>query len=138
MSEAGEKKAPAVRRIFAPAVSEETARFWKAAEDGKLLYGWCLACSEPHYYPRSFCPFCFSERVEWREASGAAKVYSYSIMYRSPTGPYTIAYVELAEGPRVMTNLVDSAFDRIAIGAAVQLVWQPTDGGPPVPCFAMA
>ena len=59
MSEAGEKKAPAARKIFPPAVNEETAKFWKAAEAGKLLYGFCLACNEPHYFPRSFCPFCF-------------------------------------------------------------------------------
>jgi hypothetical protein len=138
MSEQGEKKAPAARRIFPPAVNEETEKFWKAAEAGKLLYGYCLACNEPHYFPRSFCPFCFSERVEWREASGAAKVYSYSIMYRSPSGPYTIAYVELAEGPRVLTNLVDCDFRKIAVDAPARLVWKPSEGGAPVPFFTLA
>ncbi len=132
------KPAPATRKIAAPAVNTETEKFWKAAEDGKLLYGWCLACSEAHYYPRSFCPFCFSDRVEWREASGAATVYSYSVMYRSPTGPYTIAFVELAEGPRILTNIVDCDFAKIAIDAAVRLVWKPSDGGAPVPFFTLA
>ena len=138
MSEQTEKKAPAARRIFAPAVNEETAKFWKAAEDGKLLYGYCLACNEPHYFPRSFCPFCFSQRVEWREASGNATVYSYSIMHRSPTGPYTIAWVTLAEGPSVLTNLVDCDFAKIAVAAAVKLVWKPSEGGAPVPFFTLA
>ena len=138
MSEQAAKEAPAARKIFPPAVNVETARFWKAAEAGKLLYGYCLACNEPHYYPRSLCPFCFSSRVEWREASGKATVYSYSIMHRSPTGPYTIAYVTLAEGPRIMTNLVDCDLNRIAIDAPATLVWKPSDGGAPVPFFTLS
>jgi uncharacterized protein len=138
MSEQGNKPASVARKIFTPAINVETERFWKAAEAGKLLYGYCLACKEPHYYPRSFCPFCFSESVEWREASGNATVYSYSIMYRSPTGPYTIAYVTLAEGPRIMTNLVDCDFKKIAIDAKAKLVWKPSEGGAPVPFFTLA
>lgn len=138
MTEQGTKPAPAVRRIFPPAINVETEKFWKAAEAGKLLYGYCLACMEPHYYPRSFCPFCFSEKVEWREASGKATVYSFSIMYRSPTGPYTIAYVTLAEGPRLLTNLVDCDFKKIAIDAPAKLVWKPSEGGAPVPFFTLA
>jgi len=138
MSEQGTRQAPAARRIFAPAVSVETEKFWKAAEAGKLLYAFCLDCNEPHYYPRNFCPFCFSEKVEWREASGNATVYSYSIMYRSPTGPYTIAFVTLAEGPRVLTNLVDCDFENIKIDAPAKLVWKPSEGGAPVPFFTLA
>jgi len=138
MSDKGTKPAPTARKIYPPAVNPETAKFWKAAEEGKLLYGYCLACNEPHYYPRSLCPFCFSNRVEWREASGNAKVYTYSIMYRSPTGPYTIAYVELAEGPRILTNLVDCDFKQIRIDAPAKLVWKPSEGGAPVPFFTLA
>ncbi|HEY1707732.1 MAG TPA: Zn-ribbon domain-containing OB-fold protein [Rhizomicrobium sp.] len=134
MSETGSK----ARRIFPPLVNEETQRFWDAAGEGKLLYGYCLACKEPHYYPRSFCPFCFSEKVEWREASGDATVYTFSVMHRSPTGPYTIAYVELAEGPRVLTNIVDCDFDTISIGVKAKLVWKPSEGGAPIPFFTLA
>ncbi len=129
---------PTARRIFPPAITPETQKFWDAAQNGKLLYGYCLACKEAHYYPRSFCPFCFSEQVEWREASGKATVYTYSIMRRSPTGPYAIAYVTLAEGPSLLTNIVDSAFEAIRIGAAAKLVWKPSEGGAPVPFFALA
>jgi uncharacterized OB-fold protein len=138
MSEAQDRKAPAVRKIFPPIVNEETAKFWEAAEEGRLLYGFCLACNEPHYFPRLFCPFCFSQRVEWREASGAAMVYTFSTMFRSPTGPYTIAYVELKEGPRVLTNIVDCDMKAIRIGAAARLVWKPSEGGAPVPFFTLA
>jgi hypothetical protein len=138
MSDKVSRHAGTPRKIYPPAVNVETERFWKAAESGKLLYGFCLACSEPHYYPRSFCPFCFSERVEWREASGNATVYSYSIMYRTPTDPYAIAYVTLAEGPRLLTNLVDCDLKKIAIDAPAKLVWKPSEGGAPVPFFTLA
>jgi hypothetical protein len=136
MPETGSK--PAARRIFPPLVNEETQRFWDAAANGKLLYGYCLACKEPHYFPRSFCPFCFSEKVEWREASGNATVYTFSVMHRSPTGPYAIAYVELAEGPRLLTNIVDCDFDTIKVGAKTKLVWKPSEGGAPIPFFTLA
>ena len=126
------------RRVPPPAVTPETARFWEAAAKGKLLYGFCDACKEPHYFPRSFCPFCFSDRVEWKEASGRAEIYSYSIMHRSPSGPYAIAYVTLVEGPRLLTNIVDCELAAIRIGAAVTLVFKPSDGGPPVPFFTLA
>jgi uncharacterized OB-fold protein len=127
------------RPLTAPRPNEETRRFWEAAKDHQLLYGHCSACNLPHYYPRSICPHCFSERTQWRPATGKGEVYSYSIMHRSAMGPYVIAYVTLAEGPRILTNLVDSEFDRITIGSPVQLVWKATegDGTPPLPFFTL-
>lgn len=126
------------RRILPPPVTPETQRFWDAAAKGKLLYGWCNACKEPHYYPRSLCPFCFSNKVEWKEASGEATIYTYSIMHRTPTDPYVIAYVTLKEGPTILTNIVDSKVDEIRIGAKTALVFKPSEGGPPVPFFKLA
>jgi uncharacterized protein len=122
------------RRITAPPVNLETQAFWDAATQGKLLYKKCAACGEPHFYPRNHCPFCFSDKVEWAEASGRGTIYTYSIMRRAPV-PYAIAYVELAEGPRIMTNIVDCDLDTITIGQAVRLVFKPSEGGPPVPMF---
>ena len=132
------KPASEQRKIFPPAVNVETERFWKAAEQGKLLFGVCLACSEPHYYPRNFCPFCFCDQVEWREASGKATVYSFSIMRHTPAGAYAIAYVTLAEGPCILTNLVDCDLEQIKIDASAKLVWKPSEGGAPVPFFTLA
>jgi uncharacterized protein len=127
------------RQFPAPRLNEETRRFWQAAQDHQLLYGQCNACNLSHYYPRSICPNCFSEQVQWKPATGNAKVYTYSTMHRSATGPYVIAYVELAEGPRILTNLVDCDFDRIRIGSPVQLVWKATEGNgtPPLPFFTL-
>jgi len=123
------------RKITAPQPNLETQPFWDAAAEGKLLIKKCNACGEPHFYPRANCPFCFSGDTVWQQASGAGTIYTYSVMRRAPV-PYAIAYVTLAEGPTMMTNIVDCDLDGIKIGQQVKLVFKATEGGPPVPCFA--
>jgi uncharacterized OB-fold protein len=127
----------AARKINPPPVNPETKPFWDAAAEGRLLVKKCLECGEVHYYPRSICPFCHGGRTEWLPASGRGTIYSYSVMRRAPE-PYAIAYVALEEGPKMLTNIVDCAFDDMAVGKAVRLVWQPSEGGPPVPMFTLA
>jgi uncharacterized OB-fold protein len=122
------------RKISAPPVNPETQPFWDGAAAGKLLYKKCTDCGEAHFYPRPICPFCFSDHTEWVEASGNGTIYTYSVMRRAPV-PYAIAYVTLAEGPTMMTNIVDCDLDQIKIGQAVRLVFKPSEGGPPVPMF---
>ena len=125
------------RKITAPPINPETQPFWDATAQGKLLIKKCTACGEPHFYPRPHCPFCFSDKVEWQEASGRGTIYTYSVMRRAPI-PYAIAYVTLAEGPTMMTNIVDCDLDSIRIGQAVRLVFKTSEGGPPVPMFTPA
>ena len=122
------------RKIQAPQPNPETKAFWDAATDGKLMIGKCNACGKVHYYPRAICPFCFSDRTELQQASGNGTVYTYSVMRRAPV-PYAISYVTLAEGPTMMTNIVDCDLDNIRIGEQVRLVFKPSEGGPPVPMF---
>ena len=125
------------RKIQAPQPNPETKAFWDAAAQGKLMIGTCATCGKTHYYPRPICPFCFGNRTQLQQASGNGVIYTYSVMRRAPI-PYAIAYVTLAEGPTVMTNIVDCDLDRIRIGQAVRLVFKETDGGPPVPMFTPA
>lgn len=127
----------AERTIPAPPVTPETRPFWEAAAGGRLLLKTCTACGQPHHYPRAICPFCFSDRTEWRPASGRGTIYSYSVMRRVPV-PYAIAYVTLEEGVTLMTNIVDADLDAIRIGQPVRVVFKPTEDGPPVPMFAPA
>jgi uncharacterized OB-fold protein len=129
--------ARAERKIDAPQPVPETKAFWDAAAAGRLLIKRCAACGETHHYPRSICPFCGSDRTEWRDASGRGTVYTYSVMRRAPV-PYAIAYVTLEEGVTMMTNIVDCDLDAIRIGQKVRVVFKPTEGGPPVPMFTPA
>ena len=122
------------RKIPAPAATLETQAYWDATAKGKLLVRHCTACGEKHHYPRSICPFCFSDRTEWTEASGKGTLYSFSVMRRAAE-PYVMAYVTLAEGPTMMTNIVDCDFDALKVGQAVKVVFVPSEGGAPVPMF---
>ncbi|MGQ3297223.1 Zn-ribbon domain-containing OB-fold protein [Reyranella sp.] len=125
------------RKLPPPAISEETQAYWDAAGKGKLLVRKCTSCGQAHHYPRTICPFCFSDKTEWVESSGKGTIYSYSVMRRAPV-PYAIGYVTLAEGPRMLTNIVDCDFDKLKCDQAVTLVFKPTDGGPPLPMFTPA
>jgi uncharacterized OB-fold protein len=122
------------RKIPAPIVTTETETFWNEAREGRFVVPTCSACGKAHWYPRAICPFCSSEKVQWRDASGRGIIYTFSVMRRAKE-PYAIAYVTLAEGPTMMTNIVDCNFDKLSIGQAVNVVFKDTEGGPPVPMF---
>jgi uncharacterized OB-fold protein len=124
------------KKYPAPVTNPETAAFWEAAKQGKFMIKRCTACGEPHYFPRSICPFCFSDKTVWEEASGEATIYTYSLMRKSPTGPYAIAYVTLREGPSLQTNIVDCDLEKLKIGQKVKVVFKPTDGAP-LPFFTV-
>ncbi|HVV19655.1 MAG TPA: Zn-ribbon domain-containing OB-fold protein [Pseudonocardiaceae bacterium] len=95
-----------------PEATPETQPFWDGAARGELRIQRCVDCGgKPFFYPRSTCPFCGSAAVEWFTASGRATLYSYTINHRPAPGfedeaPYAIAVVQLAEGPRMMANIV--------------------------------
>ena len=101
------------KKYPAPQGNPETAPFWEAAKQGKFLIKRCTACGEPHYFPRSICPFCFSDQTVWEESSGEGEIYTFSLMRKSPTGPYAIGYVTLKEGPSVQTNFVDCELEKL-------------------------
>jgi uncharacterized OB-fold protein len=122
------------RVIPAPIPSEETKPFWEAAKEGRFVTRRCNDCGQFHWYPRQLCPFCFSGATEWRQVSGNAVIYSFSVMRRAPE-PYAVAFITLEEGPTMLTNLVDCDFDRLAIGQAVKLVFKSAEDGTPVPMF---
>ncbi|MDT4881203.1 hypothetical protein FQZ97_1170330 [compost metagenome] len=125
------------RKIAAPRPHPETEPFWQAATEGKLLLKKCGDCDEVHFYPRAICPHCLSDRTEWITSSGRGKVYSYSTMGKEDAA-YTLAYVTLDEGVTMMTNLVDCDPKSLRIGLDVNVVFKPSDGGPPVPMFTPA
>ena len=124
------------RIIPAPPRNPETEAFFAAAAEGRFILRRCADCGKFHWYPRSRCPFCTGQ-TEWCDAAGTGTIYSFSVMRRGKV-PFALAYVELAEGPRMMTNIVDCDFDRLAIGQAVSLVFKQADDGTPVPCFTPA
>jgi uncharacterized protein len=137
MSETQERPATLSRPIPSPQVSVETKPFLDAAREGRFLIKRCAACETPFWYPRNICPNCLSAETEWVESPGEGVVYTFSIMRRSPSGPYAIGYVTLDEGPAVLTNFVDVAPEDLKIGMRVRVKFVETEGGgPPAPVFA--
>ena len=97
-----------------PEPTPETKDFWDGCQKGELRLQKCNECGGGSYFPpRPFCPRCGSRSVQSYAASGKAVLYSYVINYRPRpdigTEPYAIAVVQLAEGPRMMTNIVNCA-----------------------------
>ncbi|MGH3247948.1 MAG: Zn-ribbon domain-containing OB-fold protein [Trebonia sp.] len=105
-----EDDAPAQPAKPSPKPSAESAPFWAAANRGELMIQRCVTTGRYFFYPRTYSPFVTGGAAEWVQVSGRAKLYSYIIDFRPPPafgpGPNVIAVVELAEGPRMMTNLV--------------------------------
>ena len=127
----------------APVVQPEVKVFWDATAEGRLLLPRCEDCRTVIWFPRPYCPACGSLNVTWIEASGRGTIYTFTVNRRGAgdlaeyrqVGPYVLAYVELEEGPRVMTNIVDCDPDTVAIGQAVEVVFHDTGQGTALPRF---
>lgn len=132
------------RRFDLPTIEAETRPFWEAAKAGRLLLGRCIACRNIYYYPRSMCPVCWSDEVDLVEASGRGSVYTYSIVHVNDLAPfnervpYVVAQVDLLEGPRMSTNIVDWTHARLRIGMPVQLRFLTVSEDVVLPVFAPA
>jgi uncharacterized OB-fold protein len=134
----------AAPRFDLPSPDVETQPFWDACREGRFLVKHCRACGKDHFYPRPFCPFCWSDQVEWKEASGRGTLYTYSIVHVNDLPPfnervpYVAAVVELDEGPKVMTNIEDAPFDALQCGAPVVLDFKAISDDVTIPVFRLA
>lgn len=127
----------AEKTYTAPAVDPMTKPVWDAAREGRLMIGFCKDTSRHFWYPRGVSPFTLSTNVALVEAKGTGSIYSYTVMRGA--NPFAAAYVELDEGPRMFTNIVDCDLAELRIGMKVRVVFKPTEGGgPPVPVFMPA
>jgi hypothetical protein len=115
-----------------PNVNPETAPYWEAAAEERLLVQECPDCGLVYAYPRANCPDCFSGDVEWVEAEGTGEVYTYTVS-RQMSGwpeedlPLILAYVELDEGPRITTNIVDCDPEDVEVGTSVEVQFVETE-----------
>lgn len=124
-----------------PSRGRETKVFWDALAEERFVLPRCDACGHVIWYPRLCCPMCHTTDVSWFEASGLGQVYSFTVTRQSfgqwkDAVPYVIAYVELDEGPRVLTNVVDCDPDTLTCGDRVQIVYERSPEGAAVYRFA--
>jgi uncharacterized OB-fold protein len=94
-------------------ITPESKPYWDGLKEGKLLLPKCGECGHVFFYPRVVCPRCHSRAITWTQASGRGRLHAFGIAYQSfnrafrVPPPYVLAMVELAEGPRMMSNLVN-------------------------------
>jgi uncharacterized protein len=131
-------------RFDLPSPDVETKPFWDACREGKFLLRHCDACGRDHYYPRPFCPSCWSDTVSWREASGRGTLYTYSVVHVNDLPPfnervpYVAAIVELDEGPKVMTNIEGVALDELRVDMPVVVAFKAISDDVTIPVFRPA
>lgn len=104
--------------------------FWRATKDHKLTYQKCNDCNTVVFYPRQHCTHCGSDNLAWHNSAGLGTVYTYSIVRQNRSSyfrdlvPYVLAYVDLDEGFRMMSNIVDIPVDDVRIGMRVKVQWE--------------
>ena len=118
----------------APMVTTTTQEFWDATARGEFRLQRCDDCGTVIWFPRSECPECWTSNLTVFNATGRGTVYSYTIIRKGAgdyqdKGPFVVAYVELEEGPRVLTNVVDCDVESVRIGMPVTVVWHDTGKG---------
>jgi uncharacterized OB-fold protein len=127
-----------------PVPSEDNQPFWDYLNQGELRIQRCTNCGLLRHTPRPMCPRCHAFEHDWAPMSGRGSVYSYNVT-RQPIHPalvdrvpFATVLVELEEGPRLTSNLVDVAPDAIEIGMPVELVFQRASDEITLPLFKRA
>jgi uncharacterized OB-fold protein len=127
-----------------PKPTPETQHYWDGAKAGQLLLQCCDDCSHTYFPPRPFCPKCASRKVSVKQASGKGTLYSYVINHRPAapgfTPPYAIAVVELEEGPRMMSSIIDCAQtpEALVLDMKLEVAFQALDDAITLPVFKPA
>jgi uncharacterized OB-fold protein len=130
-------------RRIEPPETELTRPFWDATREGRFILQWCKPCGLPVHYPRECCPRCLQCELEWRPASGRGEVYAVSVMHRAGNPlmqdrvPYAVALVDLEEGVRFMTNIVNCPPSSVKVGMPVSLTWEKLSDGRALPLFEL-
>src|SRR3989441_1164768 len=124
-----------------PVVTEENRPFWEGCKQGKLLLQRCSECQQYQFYPRLYCMQCGSDELQWVEASGHGVIYSYTIIHQNKSPefvhdtPYNVAIVQLEEGPRLMSNIVDIDPGELRVDLPVTVVFDRVTDSITLPRF---
>ena len=123
-----------------PTVVGETRTYWEMCRQGQLMVQRCDSCNEYQFYPRGICANCWSENIRWVASSGKGTVWTYTVTYQNRTtgfdqGPYVLALVELEEGVRMFTNIVECEPQAVTIGMPVEVTFVRATDQISVPYF---
>lgn len=124
-----------------PHPNQESKLFWEGCRQHRLILQKCKKCETLIFYPRSFCPECMSDELDWIDVSGKGTIYSFTIVYRPPLpvfaekGPYVLALIDLAEGPRMMSNVINISPSEVKVGMKVRCIFEDVNESISLPLF---
>ena len=124
-----------------PRITPDNKPFWDGCRRHELLLAECNSCHKVHLPPGPCCPFCFSDDVGWREASGRGTISAWTVVHREwfeafrADLPYNAAQIELEEGPRLTANIVNIDNSDLTVGLAVEVVFDDVTNELTLPRF---
>jgi len=139
-----EEKEAAFQTRFGVRFSHWTRPFWEGTKRGEFLVQQCNDCGSKLYPPKLYCPNCMSQSIEWIKATGKGKVFSYSVSHDDPPtsgvakylkAPYVVAIIELDEGVKIISNIVDCKPEDVRCDMNVEVVFRDIGEGVILPGF---
>ena len=127
-----------------PRITPDSRPFWDGLRSRKLVLPYCVDCGKPHLPPGPVCPSCFSDRLEWRPASGRGRISTWTVVHKAwfpafaPDIPYNVVQVELDEGPRLTASVVGLPNERLEIGLPVAIEFDDVTADVTLPRFRPA
>lgn len=124
-----------------PDLRNAGATFWNNAAAGMLVVPKCTACGRTFWHPRPRCPHCGSDGIDWIRASGEGTVHTFTVVRQSGDSyfktkvPYAVAMIDLAEGVRIMSNIVDTPLDALRVDMRVEVLFEAAGEGVAIPLF---
>ena len=127
-------------------ITPEAKPYWDGLKERKLRLPKCQDCGQTFFYPRVLCPRCQSRRIGWTEASGKGRLHAFGIAHQAfnrafkVAPPYVLALIELEEGPRMMSNLINVQADPnvVKCDMPVEVVFTEVADGVTLPLFQPA
>ena len=125
-----QERDPKAYRKPLPHIDEEMRPWWEALQRHELYLQKCRDCGDLRFHPRALCPSCLSSRTEWVAARGTGKIYTFTVTNQNQaagfreTLPYVMAWVELDEGVKLLSNIVDCPPQEVKIGMPVEALFE--------------
>jgi uncharacterized OB-fold protein len=124
-----------------PGINEDSEPYWEGTRNGELRAQRCRDCQHLRFPPAVLCPKCLSENAEWQRLSGRGTIYTFIIVHRPQhpaffaDAPYNVAIVELEEGLRMHTNILECPSEELRVGMPVEVVFEKVDDEVTLPKF---
>ena len=119
-----------VKRPIPRSDEPDTAAFWQGTKEKEFRYQQCKRCNTVVFYSRRHCTGCTDGELQWKTSAGTGSVYTFSVVRQSyhpffrNMVPYVVAWIDMDEGPRILSNVTGVAPEDVSVGQKVQVEWE--------------